>query len=201
MRKNQNLLKQYGEWGIKLKINNLTKTKLKLCLSLLGNIIIAFIIFLIIYFIIALFFESGLSTMVANLNYDLYAWIVYNREIVLIICIAIILGIIIYRFISKYVNAINEVYRSLNLVLKEDNKAIKLPSEVSDFSDKLNDIKNDYIKSKKNEKEALQKKNDLIMYMAHDLKNPLTSIIGYLTLLNDEKTSQKRPKINILKLL
>ncbi len=183
-----------------MKINNLTKTKLKLCLSLLGNIIIAFIIFLIIYFIIALFFESGLSTMVANLNYDLYAWIVYNREIVLIICIAIILGIIIYRFISKYVNAINEVYRSLNLVLKEDNKAIKLPSEVSDFSDKLNDIKNDYIKSKKNEKEALQKKNDLIMYMAHDLKNPLTSIIGYLTLLNDEKNISKKTQNKYIKI-
>ncbi len=29
--------------------------------------------------------------------------------------------------------------------------------------------------------------NDLIMYMAHDLKTPLTSIIGYLTLLTDEK--------------
>ena len=25
------------------------------------------------------------------------------------------------------------------------------------------------------------------MYMAHDLKTPLTSIIGYLTLLTDEK--------------
>ena len=36
-------------------------------------------------------------------------------------------------------------------------------------------------------KEALHKKNDLIMYMAHDLKTPLTSIIGYLTLLTDEK--------------
>ena len=36
-------------------------------------------------------------------------------------------------------------------------------------------------------KETLQKKNDLIMYMAHDLKTPLTSIIGYLTLLTDEK--------------
>ncbi|WP_368074714.1 sensor histidine kinase [uncultured Eubacterium sp.] len=32
-----------------------------------------------------------------------------------------------------------------------------------------------------------QKKNDLIMYLAHDLKTPLTSIIGYLTLLRDEK--------------
>ena len=31
-----------------------------------------------------------------------------------------------------------------------------------------------------------QRKNDLITYLAHDLKTPLTSVLGYLTLLNDE---------------
>ncbi|MBQ1414644.1 MAG: HAMP domain-containing histidine kinase, partial [Lachnospiraceae bacterium] len=30
-------------------------------------------------------------------------------------------------------------------------------------------------------------KNDLIVYLAHDLKTPLTSVIGYLTLLRDEE--------------
>ena len=33
---------------------------------------------------------------------------------------------------------------------------------------------------------AEQRKNDLIVYLAHDLKTPLTSVIGYLTLLRDE---------------
>lgn len=36
------------------------------------------------------------------------------------------------------------------------------------------------------EKEAEQRKNDLIVYLAHDLKTPLTSVIGYLSLLQDE---------------
>ncbi|MDO5132722.1 MAG: HAMP domain-containing sensor histidine kinase [Eubacteriales bacterium] len=31
-----------------------------------------------------------------------------------------------------------------------------------------------------------QRKNDLITYLAHDLKTPLTSVLGYLTLLNEE---------------
>lgn len=35
-------------------------------------------------------------------------------------------------------------------------------------------------------KDAEQRKNDLIMYLAHDLKTPLSSVIGYLTLLHDE---------------
>ena len=170
-----------------MEINQLTKRKLKLFMSLIGNLIIAVIISILIYFILALFLENTLSVLVSNLNYDLYSWIVYNRDVVVYVYIGIVLAVIIYRFISKYVESINEVYKSLDLVLKEDNETIKLPSDVNEFAEKLNDIKYDYIVSKKNAKEAEDKKNDLIMYMAHYLKTPLTSIIGYLTLLTDEK--------------
>ena len=34
--------------------------------------------------------------------------------------------------------------------------------------------------------EAEQRKNDLVVYLAHDLKTPLTSVLGYLQLLQDE---------------
>ena len=153
----------------------------------MSNIIIAIVVSIIIYFFIALFFESLLSDLVARLNYDLYSWIVYNRSVVVYTYIGIVLGIILYKFISKYVNSMNELYMSLDKILKEDNDIIKLPNEVNQFSERLNEIKNDYIESKNKAKDAEQKKNDLIMYMAHDLKTPLTSVIGYLTLLSDEK--------------
>ena len=183
-----------------MEINELTKRKLKLFISLLGNLVIAVIISIVIYFILVLFFENTLSELVARLNYDLYAWIVENRELVVYVYIGIVLAVIIYRFISKYVNSINEVYNSLDSILKEDNETIKLPSEVNEFSEKINDIKYEYILTKKNEKEAQQKKNDLIMYMAHDLKTPLTSIIGYLTLLSDEKDISKKSQEKYIKI-
>ncbi len=183
-----------------MKIDKLKKLKIKLCISLIGNIIIAGVISIIIYFILALFLENTLSILVANLNYDLYSWIVYNRDIVVYVYIGIVLSVIIYRFISKYVDSINEVYNSLDLILKEDNETIKLPSEMNQFSEKINQIKYNYILTKKNEREAEQKKNDLIMYMAHDLKTPLTSIIGYLTLLTDEKDISKDTQEKYIKI-
>lgn len=137
-----------------MNINNLTKRKLKLFINLLGNLIVATVISIIIYFILALFFENTLSDLVARLNYDLYSWIVYNRDIVVYVYIGIVLAVIIYKFISKYVNSINEVYNSLDLILKENNETIKLPSEVNEFTEKLNDIKNDYITSKNNAKRS-----------------------------------------------
>ena len=181
-------------------MNDLTKMKMRLCMSLMANIMVAVIVSLIVYFIIAMFFEGIISNIVSNLNYDVYSWIVYNREIVVYVYIGIVLAVIIYRFISKYVNAMHEVYNALDLILKEDNETIKLPSEMNQFSDKINEIKYDYILTKKNEREAEQKKNDLIVYMAHDLKTPLTSIIGYLTLLKDEKQISKELQEKYIKI-
>lgn len=169
-------------------------------MSLIANMVVAYIISMVIYFIVALFLENGLSMMIESLNYELYYWIVNNRNIVIYIYIGIVMAIVIYRFISKHINDMQEVYNALDLILKEDNETIKLPSEMNQFSDKINEIKYDYILTKKNEREAEQKKNDLIVYMAHDLKTPLTSIIGYLTLLKDEKQISKELQEKYIKI-
>ena len=60
-----------------------------------------------------------------------------------------------------------------------------MPKEFRDTENKLNAIKYESIKSEQLAKEAEQRKNDLVVYLAHDLKTPLTSLaIGYLTLLH-----------------
>lgn len=129
-------------------------------MELLINMLIAFTISMIAYFIVALFFENTLSVLVAKLNYNLYEWIVYNRDIVLYMYIAIMLIIITYRFISKYVNNISEVYNSLDNILKEDNQTIKLSNDVNQFTEKINEIKYDYILTKK--KKEMQNKKRVI---------------------------------------
>ena len=183
-----------------MKINSLTKTKIKIFMSLITNIVVVSIIAITIYFVLALFFENSISVFVANLNYEVYSWIVHNRDIVLYVYIVVVLLVITYRFISKYIDDINQVYNSLDLILKEDNTTIKLPDNVNQFAEKLNDIKYNYIASKNSERDASQKKNDLIMYMAHDLKTPLTSVIGYLTLLSEEKSISKELKEKYIKI-
>ena len=49
-------------------------------------------------------------------------------------------------------------------------------------------------------KEEAARKNDLIAYLAHDLKTPLTSVIGYLSLLDeavDMPTPQRAKYVSI----
>ncbi|WP_411167468.1 sensor histidine kinase [Clostridium sp. MB05] len=47
----------------------------------------------------------------------------------------------------------------------------------------------------------MSKKNDLVTYLAHDLKTPLTSIIGYLTILDESEVPENVSRDYIKKLL
>jgi two-component system sensor histidine kinase VanS len=53
------------------------------------------------------------------------------------------------------------------------------------MENKLNQIKSNLEKQKKAALDAEQRKNNLVVYLAHDIKTPLTSVIGYLSLLDE----------------
>lgn len=71
------------------------------------------------------------------------------------------------------------------------DEPIKLPMALRNVEDKLNLVREQALRNALLAKEAEQRKNDLIVYLAHDLKTPLTSVIGYLTLLRDEPDISK----------
>ena len=182
-----------------MKISKKLKTKTRLFLELIGKIFLASMLIWIIYFILS-FFEGTFANLLSKFDYTLYWWVVHNRKSVEIFIFILIISITIVKFISKYVNSVNEVYNSFDKILNEDNETIEITNDIYRFSDKINQIKYDYIIAKQNQRDAEQKKNDLIMYMAHDLKTPLTSIIGYLTLLTDEKGISKNLQDKYMKI-
>ncbi len=98
-----------------------------------------------------------------------------------LIGIAVILGVMLKRALS-YINAVVDASQKL---LKEDGAPIELPRPLSDVEEKMNAVKEQSIYNYRLAKEQEQKKNDLLVYLAHDLKTPLTSVIGYLTLVDD----------------
>lgn len=81
--------------------------------------------------------------------------------------------------LEAVIEAVSEVY--------EEKERISLPPELSEAEHQLNEVLTEVKESRRRAEEAEQRKNNLIVYMAHDLKTPLTSVIGYLTLLEDEK--------------
>ncbi len=86
--------------------------------------------------------------------------------------------------VSKYFKEIN---RGIDTLVHEDTNDIVLPPELASTERKINSIRHTLTKRKTDAELAEQRKNDLVMYLAHDLKTPLSSVIGYLNLLRDEK--------------
>lgn len=88
------------------------------------------------------------------------------------------------RWLTRYFAAISEGMDSL---LQEASGEVSLPPELLPIERKMNLAKRAMDKQKSDMLLSEQKKNDLIMYLAHDLKTPLASSISYLNLLRDER--------------
>ncbi len=184
-----------------MKNRELFNEKMKLVGELILRIVVYFVITIIFYIVVLdALLGSFLGNTLYKINYELYYWCVNSKEEIFMIYIISILIFVLYRFFSKKVDNIEKLYTEFDSILKEDSKKIELSNDMTKFSEKLNQIKYEYILSIKRAKEAEQKKNDLIMYMAHDLKTPLTSVIGYLSLLNEEKEISKNLKNKYIKI-
>ena len=118
--------------------------------------------------------------------YNTLSWI--RDHIIYWIALIMLIGwlVISYFFLSKPLWYLDEVVSAAEKLTHPDEHSIRLPDAMADGEDELNIIRQQALFHAKAAREAEQRKNDMIMYLAHDLKTPLTSIIGYLTLLRDE---------------
>ncbi len=97
----------------------------------------------------------------------------------------ILLLIIFYAALTRMTKYFNEVSAGMDLLVGASEHEIVLSPEMDFMAAKLNKIKSILEKRERDAKEAEQRKNDLVVYLAHDLKTPLTSVIGYLSLLDE----------------
>ncbi len=88
------------------------------------------------------------------------------------------------RWLTGYFTAIGA---GLDALLQDVSGEVSLPPELLPLERKMNLAKRAIDRQKSDMLLAEQKKNDLVMYLAHDLKTPLASAISYLSLLRDEK--------------
>lgn len=93
----------------------------------------------------------------------------------------------LFRWIAQYFKEINQ---GIEVLLTEDIEKIHLSAEMLPFERKLNAVKQALEKQKQETAFAEQRKDELVMYLAHDIRTPLTSVIGYLNLLEEEPDMQ-----------
>ena len=136
-----------------------------------------------------------LDFLAANLSKKMFSLLNHNRELTVffVYCIGIIAVSMAYVF--KLNRLLNLAGRS---VCEEEPEIFKetCPEELLEFSGRLKEFKASLKENEQARLQAEQQKNDLVVYLAHDLKTPLTSIVGYLTLLLEapELPAEQRAK-------
>lgn len=119
---------------------------------------------------------------------DFYKKVIGNNMYLFVIIAMLIIFLIILRvYIKSFTKYFNEINSGIDALLLENAGDVALSDELSATEKKINNIKHTLTRRKMLADIEKQRKNDLVMYLAHDLKTPLTSVIGYLTLLRDER--------------
>jgi two-component system sensor histidine kinase VanS len=104
----------------------------------------------------------------------------------------------IFRWVTGYFREVNQGIESL---LADDEKQIQLSPEMMPFERKINSVKQTLAERKMETALAEQRKDELVMYLAHDIRTPLTSVIGYLNLLEEDPnmpSEQRAARVHIV---
>ena len=118
---------------------------------------------------------------------NVYSMYIRDYMSLFFIVLSLILFAIILRFyLNEFSKYFKEINRGIDALIEENIGDIVLSSELTVTEKKINHIKHTLEQRKLATELAEQRKNDLVVYLAHDLKTPLTSVVGYLTLLRDE---------------
>lgn len=160
--------------------------------QLTGQVFGNYILVLVIY-VAALFAILAIGWSVSiNISwqpssiYYLLQWV--KEWIIAIMIILILIGwiVITLRFMTRPLRYLDELVDASEKLANPGEEPIRLSRAMKSVEDELNLVREGALRNAMLAKEAEQRKNDLIVYLAHDLKTPLTSVIGYLTLLRDE---------------
>ena len=120
--------------------------------------------------------------------YSLYTQVFRNHMDMIMIIALVIAFLIIFRiFLKWFTKYFEEIGKGMDSLIEDGAAEVSLSPELLPMERKLNTIKHIIEKQRRDMSAAEQRKNDLIMYLAHDLKTPLASVIGYLSLLRDEE--------------
>ncbi len=108
-----------------------------------------------------------------------------NRELFFIAAIIIIFVLLLWLLFKWMTRYFDEINRGIDELLTDETDRINLSPEMIPFEDKLNYVKDTLSRQKEETRLAEQRKDELVMYLAHDIRTPLTSVIGYLNLLEE----------------
>ena len=126
--------------------------------------------------------------------YDRY--IRANKQEILTVATMALMLIAFYLAMGRFTRWLDDIRTATRRVVEDHEQPVVLPRELSPIQEDLNAIQRQLRAREEAARESEQRRGDLVAFLAHDLKTPLTSVMGYLTLLKDDPglTPEQRAK-------
>jgi len=109
----------------------------------------------------------------------------YNFGLFFLGAALIVFFLLLFIFLQRFTRYFDIINRGIDALVSEQDEFIQLVPEMAAIEEKLNTVRKTLADRAYRAQEAEQRKSDLIMYLAHDIRTPLTSVIGYLSLLDE----------------
>lgn len=93
--------------------------------------------------------------------------------------------VIIFRALNRSLHYFDELSGAVGKLLADKDAPIELPADLSIARNELAVIRSQSLADERAAAAAEQRKNELVAYLAHDIRTPLTSVLGYLDLLRE----------------
>lgn len=172
------------------------KTKLMFQTIVIGAAIAALGGFLLEFFIDGIWqapFADAFVNICENMGMDyanavvLYNTIFRDNKAMLVGFLFLLLFLIAFNItVSTYTKYLLQVEAGIENILIDSEEFIELDPVLLPMEQKLNSIKAALMEQELKNNRNEQRKNDLVVYLAHDLKTPLTSVIAYLSILAED---------------
>ena len=119
-----------------------------------------------------------------------------NKTFYMIVGFLLLFAAFFYIALSKMTRYVDQIGDGIENIVSDSNEPIHLITELKPIEIRLNEIKATIRRQELEAAEGEKKKNDLVIFLAHDLKTPLTSIVAYLSMLEShpEMPEEERAK-------
>ena len=113
-----------------------------------------------------------------------WRWFGDNKLFFTIVGFLLLFALFFYVALSRMTSYLDQVGDGIENIVSDSTEPIHLITELKPIEIRLNEIKATLKRQELESIESEKKKNDLVLFLAHDLKTPLTSIVAYLSMLD-----------------
>lgn len=117
-----------------------------------------------------------------------------NKDLFIIVGFLLLFALFFNIALSKMTKYLDQVGDGIENIVSDSAEPIHLITELKPLEIRMNEIKATLKRQELQTEEGEKKKNDLVLFLAHDLKTPLTSIVAYLTMLDSHPDMEKEER-------